>query len=87
MDQFSDEQYLISRAKNAPDPNVAKAMILTAKTIFPKSFRIQVTKSCSWLGSSSKLIRILFLSFQFEAYQFEKASGNHDEAAKSFSYL
>lgn len=64
MDQFSGEKYLISRAKSATDANVAKAMILTAKTIFPKDFRIQ-----------------------FEAYLFEKASGNHDEAAKSFSYL
>lgn len=64
MDQFSGEKYLIQRAKNATDPNVAKALILTAKTIFPKDFRIQ-----------------------FEAYQFEKTSGEIDEAAKSFSYL
>lgn len=43
MDQFPGEKYLISRAKKANDPNVAKAMILTAKTIFPKDFRIQVS--------------------------------------------
>lgn len=64
MDQLSAEQYLIARAKSLTDPNAARAMILTAKTIFPKDFRIQ-----------------------FEAYLFEKQSGNYDEAAKSLSYL
>lgn len=37
-----DENYLISKAKDAADPNTAKAMILTAKTLFPKNFKIQV---------------------------------------------
>lgn len=43
MDALTGEKYLISRAKTATDPNVAKAMILTAKTLFPQNFKIQVS--------------------------------------------
>lgn len=39
--ESSEEKYLIQRAKAATDPNVAKAIILTAKTLYPKNFKIQ----------------------------------------------
>lgn len=55
---------LIAKAKAMEDPYAARSMMLTAKTLFPKDFRVQ-----------------------FEAYQFEKTSGNYDEAAKSLSNL
>lgn len=39
--ETSEEKYLIQRAKAATDPNVAKAIILTAKTLYPQNFPIQ----------------------------------------------
>lgn len=41
--ETAEEKFLIQRAKAATDPNVAKATILTAKTLFPQNFKIQFT--------------------------------------------
>lgn len=44
-DLFTDEEYLIYRAKQAlkTDPHEAKAWMITAKTLFPNNFGIQVS--------------------------------------------
>jgi integrator complex subunit 10 len=41
---ISDEEYLVLRAKDAlkSDPYAAKAWMLTAKTLFPNNFAVQV---------------------------------------------
>lgn len=41
MDPFSGEQYLIARARELKNPDAARAMILTAKTLYRSDFRIQ----------------------------------------------
>jgi integrator complex subunit 10 len=40
----SDEEYLVLRAKDAlkSDPFAAKAWMITAKTLFPNNFAVQV---------------------------------------------
>lgn len=42
---ISDEDYVIQRAKSALDTNPlsAKAWMLTAKTLYPNNFGVQVT--------------------------------------------
>jgi len=44
LDTVSDEDYLVLRAKNAlkSDPFAAKAWMITAKTLFPNNFSVQV---------------------------------------------
>jgi hypothetical protein len=41
---ISDEEYLVLRAKDAlkSDPYAAKAWMITAKTLFPNNFAVQV---------------------------------------------
>lgn len=41
---LSDEDYLVLRAKQAfmVDPHAAKAWMLTAKTLYPNNFAVQV---------------------------------------------
>jgi integrator complex subunit 10 len=41
---ISDEDYLVLRAKNClkSDPFAAKAWMITAKTLFPDNFAVQV---------------------------------------------
>lgn len=41
---LSDEEYVIQRAKNAltTDPISAKAWMITAKTLYPNNFGVQV---------------------------------------------
>lgn len=41
---LSDEEYVIQRAKNAliMDPIAAKAWMITAKTLYPNNFGVQV---------------------------------------------
>lgn len=47
MDSATEESYIIKKAKVdlAGDPFAAKAWILTAKTLYPKNFAIQVSLS------------------------------------------
>lgn len=44
MDLISEENYIIAQAKKAreTDPYTAKAWILTAKTLYPNNFHVQV---------------------------------------------
>jgi integrator complex subunit 10 len=44
MNAVSDEEYLVLRAKDAlkSDPYAAKAWMITAKTLFPNNFAVQV---------------------------------------------
>jgi integrator complex subunit 10 len=44
MSAVSDEEYLVLRAKDAlkSDPYAAKAWMITAKTLFPNNFAVQV---------------------------------------------
>lgn len=48
---MSDEDYLVMRAKMAQknDDAEAKAWLITARTLFPKNFKIQVSIACSWV--------------------------------------
>jgi len=41
---ISDEEWLVTRARNCfkADPYAAKSWMLTARTLFPNSFNIQV---------------------------------------------
>jgi integrator complex subunit 10 len=45
---ISDEEYLVLRAKDAlkTDAFAAKAWMLTAKTLFPNNFAVQVRGFC-----------------------------------------
>jgi integrator complex subunit 10 len=51
--EVSDEDYLVNRAKDElkRDPSAARAWMLTAKSLFPNNFSVQVYKlpstSCS----------------------------------------
>lgn len=47
---ISDEEYLVLRAKDAlkTDAFAAKAWMLTAKTLFPNNFAVQVRGFCFW---------------------------------------
>jgi integrator complex subunit 10 len=56
----SDEEYLVLRAKDAlkSDPYAAKAWMITAKTLFPNNFAVQVRsvyipRSCKLVKSSA----------------------------------
>lgn len=42
--EISDEEYVIERAKNAfkNNPAAAKAWMITAKTLYPNNFGVQV---------------------------------------------
>ena len=42
--QLTDEDYVIYRTKNSykQDPSTAKAWMITAKTLFPRNFAVQV---------------------------------------------
>lgn len=84
MDVTPEENYIISAAKKAyeTDPFAAKAWILTAKTLYPNNFKLQVDM---FVNSETSLIPKSF--FQFEAYKVEKAAKNFEEAAKCFSYM
>lgn len=44
MDTSAAEEYIIKKAKleQASDPHTAKAWILTAKTLYPTNFSVQV---------------------------------------------
>lgn len=44
MDASSEEEYVIKKAKltHTSDPFAAKAWILTAKTLYPNNFDVQV---------------------------------------------
>lgn len=47
MDLTSEENYIITQAQKvrATDPCAAKAWIITAKTLFPNNFNVQVNKT------------------------------------------
>lgn len=49
---LSDEDYLVLRAKQAftVDPHSAKAWMLTAKTLYPNNFAVQVRITRSFFG-------------------------------------
>jgi integrator complex subunit 10 len=57
MSAVSDEEYLVLRAKDAlkSDPYTAKAWMITAKTLFPNNFSVQVRKVYISLGQ--KLVK------------------------------
>lgn len=46
--EISDEEYVIERAKSAfkANPAAAKAWMITAKTLYPNNFGVQVGKYC-----------------------------------------
>ena len=56
MDLISEENYIIAQAKQAvrTDPFAAKAWIITAKTLFPNNFGVQVSNVYIEEGSSLK---------------------------------
>uniref|UniRef100_A0A336LXP2 Integrator complex subunit 10 n=1 Tax=Culicoides sonorensis TaxID=179676 RepID=A0A336LXP2_CULSO len=69
--ESSEEKYLIQRAKAATDPNVAKAIILTAKTLFPQNFKIQFTayqfeKQAGNYDEAAKSLSHLLVTFQHQ---------------------
>lgn len=71
MDTLTPEQYLISKAKAAQnrDPYEAKAWIITAKTLFPKEFHIQLEafieeKTERNLEAAARSFSYLILTFQ-----------------------
>lgn len=78
-------QELINKALvlKETDIDASKALILTAKSLFPKSFEMlsfvkkKVLKFCLHF----------FISSFFTDYQLQKASGSCHDAAKSFSYI
>lgn len=45
--EISDEEYVIERAKKAfqDNPAAAKAWMITAKTLYPNNFEVQVNKT------------------------------------------
>lgn len=47
LKNVSDEEYVIQRAKRALklDPIAAKAWMITAKTLYPNNFSVQVIKT------------------------------------------
>ena len=61
---ISDEEYLVLRAKDAlkTDAFAAKAWMITAKTLFPNNFAVQVRIFFFWSnirGSSETIINII----------------------------
>lgn len=53
-----EENYLILKAKKAQatDPSAAKAWILTAKTLYPNNFGVQVMHSPAMVSMNEKVI-------------------------------
>lgn len=51
---LSDEDYVIQRAKQAleTDPLQAKAWMLTAKTLYPNNFGVQVRLTSTCIGDT-----------------------------------
>lgn len=82
----SDEEYLVLRAKDAlkKDAMAAKAWMITAKTLYPNNFGVQVKSFSKFVTYFYYIVSLLF---QFEAYQIEKEARNFKEAAKCFSDL
>lgn len=88
--QLSDEEYVIYRTKSSQklDAATAKAWMITAKTLFPRNFAVQVwlfdnyntTLQHPWYILNSCL-------FQLEAYTTQKSANNPKEAARYFSSL
>ncbi|XP_055693785.1 integrator complex subunit 10 [Lutzomyia longipalpis] len=71
MDVFTEEQYLISRAKSGllKDPYEAKAWIITAKTLYPNDFGIQfeaykLEKSENNYEEAAKCFSYIVVTFQ-----------------------
>lgn len=84
--QLSDEDYVIHRAKCSQklDDATAKAWMITAKTLFPRNFAVQVLVYNMACFLCQKLH---FICFQLEAYTSQKAANNPKEAARHFSTL
>ncbi len=84
---ISDEEYLVLRAKETDkNPYRSKAWTLTARTLFPQNFGVQV-RTGGFNLRSFRIIANFGSIFQFEAYLIEKSNGNAKEAAKIFSEL
>lgn len=84
--QLSDEEYVIYRTKSSQklDSATAKSWMITAKTLFPRNFAVQV------LTFRKGKIILIFISrfiFQLEAYTTQKSANNPKEAARYFSSL
>ena len=60
--QLSDEEYVIYRAKMSQkhDEYSAKAWMITAKTLFPRNFAVQVINILKVLRELKKMLRSLF---------------------------
>ena len=68
---LSDEDYLVSRAKQAfvVDPHAAKAWMLTAKTLYPNNFAVQfeaynIVKTARNVKEAAKCFETLLQQFQ-----------------------